>query len=283
MESWLMFGIIAYLCYSVSTSLDKYMMNHHYGVIRTDMFKMFFDGLFVLIAGLLFFDLTFSFGLLAWGMTLGFLFALAGITYYGALEIDDVEEVLPYLQAGRILLVFFGGILIFGEKVAIQNIFGVVLTVLGIYTIISNDGLHLPKIKKSTVLILIGIVIGTIYYLLIKKVVAQYSPIDIVIAVYFCTTFILFLFQVTLRRHPIGSLHEFHPSVILASCFGATGTLLLYTAFSLGSASKIIPLAGIQAIGVFIIATFFLKEKFYWHRLLGIIGVCIGIYLVSFG
>ena len=149
MEPWLMFGILAYMCYSVSTSIDKYMMNHHYGVIRTDMFKMFFDGVFVLIAGILFFDLTFSPLLFAWGLGLGFLFALSGIVYYGALEMDDFEEVLPYLQAGRILLVFFGGVIMFGEKVAIYNIFGGVLTVLGIYGIISQDGVHLPKIKKS--------------------------------------------------------------------------------------------------------------------------------------
>jgi len=37
----------------------------------------------------------------------------------------------------------------------------------------------------------------------------------------------------------------------------------------------------LQSVFVFIIALMFLKEKFYWHRLIGTIIVVIGIYFIS--
>ena len=44
MELWLLFGILSYFSYSISTSIDKYMMNKKYDIIKTSTFKMFFDG-----------------------------------------------------------------------------------------------------------------------------------------------------------------------------------------------------------------------------------------------
>jgi transporter family protein len=70
-------------------------------------------------------------------------------------------------------------------------------------------------------------------------------------------------------------------SIGVAAFFGVIGTFLLYTALSKGDASKIYPLAGLQSIFIFIIASIFLREKFKWQRLIGIIVVFAGIFLLS--
>jgi len=101
---------------------------------------------------------------------------------------------------------------------------------------------------------------------------------------YFSATLFLICFQILYRKHSsdiITNLRSRVPKIASASFFGAIGTIFLYSALSLGYASKVYPIAGLTSIFIFIIASFFLKEKFYWYRLIGIVFAFFGIYLIS--
>lgn len=60
MEFWLLLGILSYISYAICTSIDKYLMDTKHDPLITNTVKMFFDGLTVLVLGLLFFNLDFT-------------------------------------------------------------------------------------------------------------------------------------------------------------------------------------------------------------------------------
>ena len=131
---------------------------------------------------------------------------------------------------------------------------------------------------------LIEVFLGVIYALLIKGLLFDMKPIDLAIMMYFSATLILFMYQILFRKNLVKSIIDFRPNIsriLLASFFGAMGTLLLYSALSLGEASKIYPIAGLGSVFIFIIASIFLRKKLRWYRLIGIIIVFVGIYLIS--
>lgn len=284
MELWLLFGILGYLSYSISTSIDKYMMNKKYNIIKTETFKMFFDGIILLIIGLVFFNLNFTYNLFLWSLVLGVIYALAGIIYYNSLKLKDVEEVVPSIQSLTILLVFTGSIIIFKELVNYFNYVGVILILAGVYFVLSRNQLKIPKFDRAILLIMLIIILTTIYLLLVKKLLFNIEPINLAIMMYFSTTMILVFYQLFFKRESLSSIFQFKPKiskVMIAAFFGAIGTFLIYYALSIGNASKVYPLAGLQSVFIFIIASVFLKEKFYWKRLIGTAIVFLGIFLVS--
>lgn len=284
MKLWLILGILSYLSYSISTSIDKHMMIHNYGVFRTNTIKMFFDGVILLIIGLLFFQLSFTKHLLVVSIGLGLLYALGGIIYFLVLKYRDVGQAIPYTQATEILLIFLGALLFFNESAVGINYLGIVFILAGVYAVLSKTGLRFPKPDKSFVLLMMIVVINVIYWLLVKKTLNNAEPITLAIVVYFTTTIALLIYQALFRKQSFQQLKQLKthlPRIITASFFGAMGTFLIFTAVSMGDASKVYPLAGINSVFIFIIATLFLKEKFTWHRLIGTLLVFAGIFLVS--
>ncbi|MBW3016981.1 hypothetical protein KY316_01300, partial [Candidatus Woesearchaeota archaeon] len=205
MELWLVFGILGYLAFAISTSIDKFIMKYRIGAIRTDTFKMFFDGTVLLVIGLLFFDLEFTFSTFAWALLLGVFYGFQGILYFTLLEVRDAEDLIPNFQALRILLIFVGSIVIFSEPVSILNYFGVIVILGGIYTLVSEDGLKFPKFQKGSSLIILMTISNVIYSLLLKKLLFNFKPINLAIMMYFSTTLILLLYQVIFRKRPLRS------------------------------------------------------------------------------
>lgn len=284
MELWLVLGILAYVSFAISTSLDKYMMNVKCDIIQTSTFKMFFDGLILLIVGIAFFNLAISQDLILWALILGVLYAIGNIIYYKLLKIKDVEEAVPASQSLEILLIFIFSIILFSELVTISNYIGVALILIGVYAVLSKTGLSIPEFNKGFVAILSVVAVNITYWLLVKKILFDVKPIDLAIVMYFSTTIILVIYQLIAKKNIIKDVLKFKshmPTVIVAAFFGAFGTLLIYSALAIGNASRVYPIAGVQSVFIFIIASMFLKEKFYWHRLAGVIAVVFGIFLVS--
>lgn len=284
MKLWLILGLLSFLSYAISASIDKYMMNLKYGVFRTNTIKMFFDGVILLIIGLIFFDLNFTPNIILWSLILGVIYALGGIIYFTVLKLKDIGQVVPHLQSSEILLVFVGSLLLLNEIANIFNYLGVFLILIGVYAVLSETGIKFPRLDKAFFLVLAIVIMNAVYWLLVKKLLFDIEPITLAIMMYFSTTLILFVYQVLFRKQSLSSLISFKPKlpkIILASFFGAMGTFLIYSALSIGDASKVYPIAGIQSVFIFIIASIFLKEKFRWHRMIGTIIVFAGIFLIS--
>lgn len=286
MKLWLLLGILSYLSYAISTSIDKHIMNKGYDVIKTNTFKAFFDGLILLIIGFVFFELKFTSNLILGSLILGVIFAFSGILYFTALRLRDVAVVMPYAQSSTILLVFISSLIIFNESANIFNFIGAILILFGAYAVLSESTLRFPKLDKVFCLISLMVILDLMYSLLAKKLLFDINPINLAIMMYFSATIILVIFQFiyhsSKRQHQkslivCGNLYK----IIIAAFFGAMGTFLLYSALSVGDASKVYPIAGLQSVFVFIIAPIFLKERFYWHRLIGTITVFFGIFFIS--
>ncbi len=282
METWLLLGIFAYIFFAVSTSIDKYLMNRKYDAVSTGTYKMFYDFIFLLAVMLLFFSIDFSAALILYGAVLGLIYALSTILYFSSLRIKDAETVVPYMQSGQLLLVFAGSLLLFSEQVSTLNIAGVVLILAGVYMVLSQKHRR-PAIDKGFWLMSGVVVLTAAYLLLAKMFLFDIQPIALAMMMYLSTTILLIAYSAFSKRCSSASLVKFAKDkyIVTAGFLGAAGTLLLYTAVSTGSASRVYPLAGIQTIGVFIIASLFLKERFTWLRLAGSVVVVAGVFLVA--
>ena len=283
MKLWLILGILSYVSYAISTSIDKFMMKLGIGVYKANTLKSLFDGTILLIIGFLFFSLNFNKQLLIGALILGIIYAVSSIIYFSSLKLKDVSIVMPYSQAAQILLIFIASLLLFKESANINNYVGVILIIIGIYAVLSEK-FKLPKIDKGLILISLMIIFHVIYFLLVKFLVFDVDPLSLGVTQYYAGTIILFIYLFFFRKKDFKSLFRINadiPKIGAAALFGALGTFLLFTALSIGDASKVYPIAGVQLVFIFIIASIFLKEKFYWHRLIGTTIVFLGIYLIS--
>ncbi len=280
MEPWLIMGALGYLAYAISSSIDKHFMNKRYDPISTNTFKMFFDGFILLIIGMLFFKLNFSRELFLWSLPLGGLYAATGILYFKSLNLKEVHVVIPYTQSSKILLVFISSVILFNEAVSTFNWIGLALILFGIYEVLTEDGFRIPRLEKGVFIMSLNIIVGTIYSLLTKKLLFDVKPIDLSIMMYFSTTIILGCYTAVSRKQKrLFSIKS--SNIVVAAFFAAIGTLLVYYALSVGYASKVYSIIGLQSAFVYIIAISLLKEKFYWHKMIGVILILAGIFLIS--
>lgn len=281
MELWLLLGGLAYLSYSLCNSVDKYLMNLSYDKIKTFTFRNFFNALILIVIGLLFFKLSFTWNLFFWSLLLGFIFACAGSIFYYCLKKKDAQVYVPYTQSAELLLIFVAAVIFLGEVVSTFNIGGIALILSGIYIILLKKGAKFPKIDYILFFMLIAAGLVAVYSLLVKILVSEVSPISLAIMVYFSAFLFTFVFQLLFRRKVLFGSNMKLYKVAVSSFLGAMGTLLLFTALTMGNASKVYPLAGLQSVFVFFIALIFLKERFYWYKLAGTVLVLFGIYFVS--
>jgi len=160
------------------------------------------------------------------------------------------------------------------------NYTGIALILIGVYVVLSKDGFKLPKLDKVIFLISVMVILDVVYLLSVKKLLFEIEPINLAIMLYFSSTIILACYLLSSKKQK--KLFDIKSSkIIVAAFFGAIGTFLLYFALSIGNASKVYPTVGLQSVFIFIIASVFLKEKFYWHRLIGTLVVFVGIFLIS--
>lgn len=294
MAPWFLLGVLAYMAFAISTSIDKFMMNKKYDVVSTNMLKTFFDTLILLIVGLFFFKLTFSFSTLILAFIMGVVYAIAGILYFASLKLGDVSKVMPYLQAAQLLFIFLGSLLLFKEPSNALNYLGLILLLVGIYAVLSKKGFGVPKVDKLFFYVLIIVVLHIVYWLLTKQALFGSRPISLAVAMYFFGSLVLGTYQLLLRKETRNMRNGTQikapkptiatstiPNILIAAIFGSAGTLLLFTALSIGFASKVYPLAGLQSVFIAVIALIFLREKWYWSRIIGTLLVCVGIFLIS--
>ena len=277
MEKWLIFGCLSYFLFAVSSSIDKKFMNKKYSPLEINIFKMFFNSIILLIIGIVFFELSFNSSLLVWSLVLGSIYGISGILYFNSLKLENVSKAVPFMQSGGVLLTFVGAILIFGEKVNMLNIMGIVLILGGIYLLLYQKGKKFPPLNKALIFIVAVILLETTYHLLVKGILSNIKPINLVISMYFFASLILFLYQLIVRKK-LPSIKN--SKIIIASFSGAIATFCLYLALESGNASKVYPLMGLKSIFTFLFALMFLKEKATLPKVLGTIIAIVGIFFV---
>jgi len=124
------------------------------------------------------------------------------------------------------------------------------------------------------------VVTMTIYALLTKFLLSDIRPIDLSVMMYLSSGLLIGFYKLIFdKKHRLPQLKS--AKIIISAAFGATGTFLMYTALASGLASKVYALAGWESVVIFILASIALKQKLLIHRLIGILLILPGIYLVS--
>lgn len=280
MELWLILAILCYVSHAISSTIDKTMMNRGNTPLSVNAIKMLYDGIILLLIGVFFFKLNFTVDSALWALLLGAIYAVSGILYFNTLKLRDAAVAIPYLQSATLLLTFLGSVVFLSEAPNTFNYIGIVLIFIGVYALFIEKGIKLPKFSKTFFIMAGAIVVMTIYSLLAKNLLGKMEPINLAIMMYFSSALFLFLYVLIFNKHGTIKIYK-SPRLIAAAFFGAVGTFLLYSALQIGEASQVYPIAGLQSVFIFILASFFLKEKFYMHRLVGIITVVVGIYFIS--
>jgi len=280
MDNWILISLLAFTLLAVSTAIDKHFMNKGYQPLSTNLFKMFFDGVILLGLGYFFIGLNLSWELFLWALVLGGLYALSGVLYFKAIKITDVEMIFPYIQSLVTLISVIGSVIFFQEIFELPNYLGVGLIFIGIYLVLSKDGLKVPEYNKGMLYGGMIVVTMTIYALLTKFLLSDIRPIDLSVMMYLSSGLLIGFYKLIFdKKHRLPQLKS--AKIIISAAFGATGTFLMYTALASGLASKVYALAGWESVVIFILASIALKQKLLIHRLIGILLILPGIYLVS--
>lgn len=284
MELWFIFSVLGYMIGAVSGILDKSMMNRQYHPVTTVLLRILFNAIYLGSAGLLFLNLRITASMLLLAAIPAFLLAVSFVIYLRVLQRKNASEIQPFSQSLDVLFIFLASVIFLHEPVNLPNYIGILILFFGIYLVLAERITKRPHLDRSLMIIIALVPIDIIYALLIKTYLGSVEPITLAVSIYIMAFLMLAVIFLLLRqqiRPTLALLKPQLPIVLIASLFAATSVGLLYTALSLGNASKVYPMAGVSSITVFLLATLFLKEKFYRHRFIGALIVFLGIYLIS--
>jgi uncharacterized membrane protein len=276
MEFWFILSLLGYMIGAVAGILDKFMMNQQYHPVTTVLLRTLFNAIFLGSAGLLFLNLNITASLLFLATIPAFLLAISFVVYLRVLKRKNASEIQPFSQSLDVLFIFLASVVFLHEPVALVSYVGIL--------ILAEHITKRPRLDRSLLIIMALVPIDIIYALLIKTFLGSAEPIALAVSIYLMAFLMLIVVSLLQRRQirPTSALLKPQLRIVLvASLFAATSVGLLYTALSIGNASKVYPMAGVSSVTVFLLATVFLKEKFHLHRFIGALIVVLGIYLIS--
>lgn len=268
---------------AISGTLDKYMMNQRYHPVTTVLLRTLCNGLFLGTAGYLFLNLQITPSLLLLAALPAFLLAISFVVYLYVLQKKNASEIQPFSQSLDTLFIFLAALVFLNEPANLANYAGILIIVIGVYLVVAEHITQLPHLDRNFLIIVALVPIDIAYALLIKSFLGNANPIALAVSIYLLAFLMLTIVSLLFRtqRQPASLFKPQLRIVIPASLCAAAGAGLLYTALSVANASKVYPMAGINSVAVFLLATLFLKEKFYWHRFIGTLVVFVGIFLIS--
>jgi len=283
MELWFLFSVLGYTISAVAGILDKFMMNQRYHPVTTVLLRTLFNAVFLGTVGLLFLNLRLSASLLLLAAIPAFLLAVSFVIYLRVLQRKNASEIQPFSQSLDTLFIFLASIVFLREPATLPNYAGILIIVIGIYLVLAEHITKVPHLDRNLLIIAALVPIDIAYALLVKTFLGSVEPIALAVSIYLMAFLMLTVVSLLLRRQrqPTASLKPHLRIVVPASLCAAAAAGFLYTALSQANASKVYPMAGVSSVTVFLLATVFLKEKFYRHRFIGTLIVVLGIYLVS--
>jgi len=284
MELWLILSITGYAIGAIAGIIDKYMMNLQFHPVTTVLFRTLFNAIFLSLAGILFFNLNINLSTLFLAGIPAFILAISFVIYLFVLQRKNASEIQPFSQSLDVLFIFLASVIILNEQTRFANYIGILLIFIGVYLVVTENITKIPKLDYNLLIIIALVPIDVLYALLLKIYLTNTEPITLAVSIYIMAFFMLTIIALFLRRKLVLKMSFLKiqiPNVIMASLCAAAAIVLLYTALSQTYASKVFPISGISSITAFLLATMFLKEKFYWHRFIGTLIVFVGIYLIS--
>jgi len=280
----LIFTLVGYMIGAIPSVLDKYMMNQWYHPVTTVLLRTLCNAIFLGTAGLLFLNMRLSLSLLLLAAIPALLLVISFVVYLFVLQKRNASEIQPFSQSLDTLFIFLASILLLHESASLPNYIGIIVIVIGVYLVLTEHVTKIPRMDRSLLIIAALVPLDIAYALLVKTYLGNADPIALAVSIYIMAFLILSVVSVVLRRRINNKPTTLRPQiriVMVASFFAATAAAFLYTALSQANASKVYPMAGINSVVVFLLATMFLQEKFHKHKFIGTLIVVVGIYLLS--
>lgn len=206
-------------------------------------------------------------------------------------ETYGMELVSPTLGAVIIatipLIVPIGAYFFYAEKLSPVNIFGLLISTVGVLAVILAGEAEWEVTLKGTLLMFAAVFSAVGYTLLVKKLVHNYNGFTITI---WQNTFgglmILPLFMAFEFQHAFSTIPKINPllALIYLGVFGSSITFILFTRAvrELGAAKANI-FANLIPVFTAVTAYFMIKEEMPWIKIIGIMLVLAGLILSQLG
>jgi len=252
------------------------------------------------IFGIIFFTPVFALTLLSHGIetfALTPLILISGVLHFlywlflaKSLETGDLSLVYPIMRSSPALVLIFS-ITILGEKVSAVGILGILLVVIGVYTIgmekITLSELYRPiravRTDRATRFALLTLVSVAAYSLVDKTAVASMHPI---VFAYFYPWISIFFFSFYIRKTKgngelIGEWTANKSSILVCGVLSIFGYFLILWAFTIERVSYIVGLRQLSIVFAVLLGGQFLNEGKKFIRISASAVIFIGAYLIA--
>lgn len=171
------------------------------------------------------------------------------------------------------------------ERLLSYQAFGIIMTLLGILFIVWPSKKEIGKIHDYTWVLwgLFGAFLegtGDFFAKITDTSIGGYSQMFFLVLLFQIVLVLNYFLDKKGRKLPKFSIKEFWPSII-GTAGVTTGTACLIFALQYGEASKVTPVTAAAPAVVVILAVLFLKERINKRQVVGILGVILGVLLVS--
>lgn len=289
---WIFFSLLAAFFWASTNTVDKYLMSKRN---LNPFFVLFILCSFDFIFGLGFF-LFFSKDLAVqhlYGFLLGLLIPLTDFLYLKSIKQEEVSRVIPWFELST-LLVAVGGAIFLGELLQLKQYLGIIILLLSLWLLTIKDRFAV-QFDRWVMLMIINSFIYAFSLLMQKYLLSEINPFSLfgVMGLGSLFGFLPFLFWkwteiktgLKLNLNSIKIIFLSEVSGLSAICF----TIL---ALNIGLATLVSVFSSLQYLILFIMTTLFtilmpsiikedINKKFLLLKLIAIIMVIIGVYLVT--
>lgn len=290
--TWIFLTLLAAMMESISSVYDRFVVQNE--LKNTDTLLVlwgYFAGLMFCLPALLTGSVTFSPLVIGISLISALLYLCAMHYYYRAVNSGEVSRVVPIMSLNPVIVLVLATFFLGEIHDAIKYV-GIVIIMFGVMIHAFDREKH-KLISKKT---LIWTIVAATFFA-IKNVLANYLSLSAnePLNTLFWIGLGIFLFNLPVTFHlrhklKVKNIHDL-PGIALAAALAGSVTLIYTTAIVTGPVALVTFLHRIELLFVFIISEtmdFFrpqlLHEKFskpaFWQKLIGVIIVLIGSYLL---
>lgn len=289
---WLLAATGSAIVFGLNNVIAKHLMDDTTGFTYTYLYSLLATVFYTPVFAYLVFNSTITINpvLLAAIAISGLGNIAAFLVYNLSIKGGALSEIIPLTKLTPIFTALTGA-LVLAEKLTPVNMAGIGLVTLGSYIVLRHPHENLfSPLKKAwssrphRFAIYSALIWGFV------AVVDRYATQRIDPAAY--TYFIYLLMTAGFTTHIVKheertirsikqSFHENHLLYTITGVMAATGSLLIFTAFSLAPASKVIPILQIQVLISVLAGLTLFNEKGYRQKIIGSAVLIAGVILVS--
>ena len=229
--TWLLFALVAALCYAIADIIGKYIADKKSDPILLGVLANFYAGITSLV--FIFFEpikITYAFPIFLGIAIAALMYAVGTITYYSSLKITPISE-FSLLTRSSAFITFLGGIIFFQETLSTFQAIGVILIITAIISLTWNG--KKISLHKGSILALVTALVFAIGALIDKSIYANFSKAVYIALGYFVTTaFLLPVVPQAWKKSETKPKLKTHLLLFTTSSLFAVAAFLVFSAYN---------------------------------------------------